>query len=154
MKITVRIRGESLLRQKFAALGTIAQRQIIAEAADAGGRVCEGFAKILAPVDLGTLRASINVTHHATNGPGAEVRVGSMVHYAPYVEFGTGVFAEGGRGRRTPWRYFNPRWNRWVRTIGSIPRPFLRPALIGHKHEIMAAIGRTLKRLIAISVRK
>ena len=51
--------------------------------------MAETYAKDLTPVDTGTLRNSI--THRVeTKGKMIMVIIGSNVHYAPYVEFGTG----------------------------------------------------------------
>lgn len=48
----------------------------------------ESRAKTLCPVDTGRLRSSI--THAVTGGQGGlACRVGSNVHYAPWVELGT-----------------------------------------------------------------
>ena len=61
--------------------------------------VVETDAKRNAPVDTGRMRSSI--THEISK---ARVplwaKVGTNVHYAPYMEFGTGVFAEGDGGSR------------------------------------------------------
>lgn len=83
-------------------------------------------AKKLCPVDLGTLMNSI--THEVEETVG---RVGSNIEYAPYVEFGTGIYAEKGKGRKTPWVYKTIKG--WFFTHGNKPQPYLRPAL--HKNE-------------------
>ena len=48
------------------------------------GAIVEGDAKLRAPVDLGTLRASIQTTVGNES-----VSVGTNVEYAPYQEYGT-----------------------------------------------------------------
>lgn len=53
--------------------------------------------------------------------------IGSPCEYAPYVEFGTGIHAESGQGRKTPWAYQDLNGN-WYWTRGSRPRRHLRPA--------------------------
>lgn len=55
------------------------------------------------------------------------VTIGSNLFYSVYVELGTGIFAEKGNGRKTPWVWkdFNGKWHF---TRGMAPRPFLRPA--------------------------
>ena len=51
------------------------------------------------------------------------------LEYAPYVEFGTGLFAEAGDGRKdVPWHYKDDE-GEWHSTSGQHPKPFLRPAL-------------------------
>ena len=66
------------------------------------GSQAEGYAKDLAPVDTGNLRNSIS---HRVDPDEPAAYVGTDTEYAPYVEFGTGVYAEGGGGRPTPWVY-------------------------------------------------
>ncbi|WP_107839448.1 HK97-gp10 family putative phage morphogenesis protein [Metasolibacillus meyeri] len=79
-----------------------------------------------APRDTGDLIKSIEV-EILNDGLLAIVRVG--VHYAIYVEYGTGIYAEGGKGRKTPWTYYSDELNRWVTTKGMAPQPFWRPAI-------------------------
>lgn len=62
--------------------------------------VVENEAKEQCPVDKGQLRNSI--THEIDNNDGY---VGTNLEYAPYVEFGTGLFSKEGNGRKTPWSY-------------------------------------------------
>jgi hypothetical protein len=56
------------------------------------------------------------------------VTIGSNLFYSIYVELGTGIFAEKGNGRKTPWVWkdFNGKWHF---TRGMKARPFLRPAV-------------------------
>jgi len=56
--------------------------------------VVENNAKKNCPVDTGELRRSI--THEVNGDTGI---VGSNLEYAPYVEYGTGLFTESGNGR-------------------------------------------------------
>ena len=84
--------------------------------------VVENEAKRLCPVDTGDLRNSI--THEVDDGVGI---VGTNKEYAPYVEYGTGIFAVEGNGRDTPWSYQDDKGN-WHTTIGQKPQPFLEPA--------------------------
>lgn len=89
-------------------------------------------------VDTGRLQGSINYRVFD-----AYATVGTVVEYAPYIEFGTGVFAEKGDGRKTPWRYLyqgNKHKRGIVRTRGGKPYPFLRPALDNNKAKIMKII--------------
>lgn len=84
-------------------------------------------------VDIGHLRSSIvkAVDNSKLNGT-----VSTNVEYAPYIEFGTGRFAEGGGGRSTPWRFFSDRYG-WVTTSGHIAYPFMRPALNDNKDKLI-----------------
>ena len=79
-------------------------------------------AKMLQKPRTGNLRASIG---SRVENLRQEAFVGSPVEYAPYVEYGTGIHAEGGGGRKTPWVYQD--WNgNWHYTHGQLPRPFMR----------------------------
>lgn len=89
-------------------------------------------AKALAPVDDGSLKDSIGVDY-MKGGLNAYVRVGA--HYGIYVEFGTGIYAVKGNGRKTPWRYYSKELKRWVTTRGTEAQPYFFPALgVAEKH--------------------
>lgn len=92
--------------------------------------VVEVSAKEKCPVDDGTLRGSIQSWVVGDSG-----YVGTNVEYAPYVEFGTGVFAAKGDGRKTPWSYCDDKGN-WHTTIGQHPQPYLEPALRENEMQI------------------
>jgi HK97 gp10 family phage protein len=95
-------------------------------------------------VDTGRLRASI--THQVR---GNTAIIGTNVQYAPYLEFGTGIYAEGGGGRRTGWFYKyegKKRERRVYFTRGSRPHPFLRPALNDNIKSIKAIYKREYER--------
>ena len=99
-------------------------------------------AKLLAPVDDGNLRDSIE-TELMNDGLTAIVRV--TASYAVYVEFGTGIYAVEGNGRKTPWTYYSTKLGRFVSTEGMKPQPFWFPAIdIGQKYfkKEMRKLGR------------
>ena len=83
------------------------------------GLMAEGYAKKLCPVDTGNLRNSI--THEVVEDENA-VYIGTNNEYAAYVELGTGIYAEGGGGRPTPWVYQDANGN-WHYTHGQKPKP-------------------------------
>lgn len=89
------------------------------------GLTAEEYAKKTVPTQHGRLKNSIT---HAVDGK--NVIIGTNVEYAPYVEFGTGVYAEGGGGRSTPWVYKDETGFHW--TQGMMAKPFLRPAATEH----------------------
>lgn len=60
------------------------------------------------------------------NSEKSEVILGVKEQYAVYVEFGTGIYAENGNGRKTPWIYKNEKTGHVVRTNGQMPRKFMR----------------------------
>lgn len=81
-------------------------------------------------VDTGRLKNSL--THEVVPDE-AMVEVGTNVEYAPYVEYGTGKFADGG-GRQTPWLFQDSKGEFHI-TSGMKPNHFLRDALQDHKQE-------------------
>ena len=94
----------------------------------------ERSAKQKAPKDTGALQRSI--TSEVTEGGGQiEGVVFTPLEYAPYIEYGTGLFAEKG-GRQTAWRYQDDK-GEWHTTSGQRPQPFLHPALEENRTEIL-----------------
>lgn len=105
------------------------------------GLVAEGYAKKLCPVDTGNLRNSI--THVVDEQEPAAI-IGSDNSYAAYVELGTGIYAEGGGGRPTPWVYQDAEGN-WHYTHGQKPHPFLKPAVAEHADKYREIIKNALE---------
>ena len=104
---------------------------------EAMGKCCalvEGEAKKKAPKDTGALRNSIESRVEENAGEIVGI-VYSPLEYAPYVEFGTGLFAESGGRSDVPWHYQDDEGN-WHSTSGQHPQPFLRPALIENREKI------------------
>lgn len=104
----------------------------------------ENDAKKNCPVDTGQLRQSI--THEVEGNTGV---IGTNVEYAPYVEYGTGIYAKDGNGRQTPWSYKDSKGN-WHTTRGQMGanngRGFLEPALLENEEEILNLIEEEIKR--------
>ena len=95
----------------------------------------ERSAKKKAPKDTGALRRSITSKVDGLTGI-----VFTPVEYAPYVEYGTGLFAENGAGRKdVPWNYQDDK-GEWHSTRGQKPQPFMRPALNENRTEIIRII--------------
>jgi HK97 gp10 family phage protein len=98
------------------------------------GKACalvERSAKQKAPKGNGELRRSITSKVEDLEGI-----VFTPLEYAPYVEFGTGLFAENGGRQDVPWNYKDDEGN-WHSTSGMKPQPFMRPALYENKEEIL-----------------
>ena len=91
-------------------------------------------------VDNGDLINSI--THKVQ---GHVLSVGTSVFYAPYVEFGTGKYAENGQGRKTPWKFQDPKTGAVIVTHGSRPYPYLRPAFYENKRQITEIIKKAFR---------
>lgn len=105
------------------------------------GKCCalvERSAKQLAPKDNGDLRRSIS-----SKVEGNEGIVFTPLEYAPYVEFGTGLFAEEGGRTDVPWNYQDDQGN-WHSTSGQKPQPFMRPALDQNRTMIMNILAEGL----------
>lgn len=128
---------------------------------EALGNICalvERSAKQKAPKGTGELRRSI--TSKVT---GLEGIVYTPLEYAPYVEYGTGLFAENGNGRsEVPWVYVEGESNGTRSkktytvaeaeatvaflqskgldaklTYGEKPQPYMRPALYENREQIL-----------------
>ena len=95
----------------------------------------ERSAKMKAPKDTGALRRSITSKVDGLTGI-----VFTPLQYSPYVEYGTGLFAENGAGRKdVPWNYQDDK-GEWHSTRGQKPQPFMRPALNENRTEIIRII--------------
>ncbi len=95
------------------------------------GQVAEGYAVEECPKDIGTLANSIS---HKVSQSEHCVEYGTNLEYGIYQEFGTGIYAEEGNGRKTPWAYVDADGQRhW--THGNKPHPFIRPAIYDHTKE-------------------
>ena len=110
-----------------------ATEQQILKALEECGMTAERYAKENltdnGSVNTGNLRNSM--TYQTKK---REVLIGSAVEYAPYVELGTGIYAESGGGRQTPWVYVDENGVGHY-THGAKPKPYLRPAIKDHIDE-------------------
>lgn len=109
------------------------------------GRACalvERSAKEKAPKDTGALRRSITSEITNENGNLTGV-VFTPLEYAPYVEYGTGLFAEKGGRKDVPWVYQDDK-GEWHSTSGQKSQPFMRPALNENREEIIRIIKEAL----------
>lgn len=104
----------------------------------------EADAKRKAPVITGNLRSSIQSVVTADSG---EIvgEVGTPLIYGNYVEFGTGLYAAKGNGRKqVPW-YYEDAKGKGHFTKGQKPKPFLHPSLEKNKHKIIDNFKGALK---------
>ena len=115
-------------------LEKLADTTNVEDALDKACAKVEASAKKKAPKDSGELRRSI--TSKVENNEGV---VYTPLFYAPYVEYGTGLFAESGGRTDVPWNYQDDKGN-WHSTSGMKPQPFMRPALYENKEEILRII--------------
>ena len=102
----------------------------------------EREAKIKAPKVDGDLRRSITSRIEGTEGI-----VYSPLEYAPYVEYGTGLFSEHPKGGRkdVPWVYQDEKTKEFIRTYGQHAQPYLHPALDENREEILRILREGMK---------
>jgi HK97 gp10 family phage protein len=132
-------------------IDTVLQRiENIADTApikQAMGKCCalvERTAKQTAPKGNGELRNSIQ-SEVKDDGFNVLGEVYTPLEYAPYIEYGTGLFAEEGNGRKdVPWHYQDEQGN-WHSTSGQPPKPFLRPALADNREKIINILKESVK---------
>lgn len=100
----------------------------------------EREAKMKAPRGSGDLARSIT-SKVETTGEEVVGTVFTPLFYAPYVEYGTGLFAEDGNGRKdVPWHYQDDA-GEWHTTSGQHPQPFMRPALDENREQILRILS-------------
>lgn len=120
------------------ALDALGDEQKIEEALKKACLIVERSAKQKAPKGNGELRRSI-ASKIETDGETLKGAVYTPLLYAPYVEYGTGLFAEEGGRKDVPWSYQDDE-GVWHSTSGMQPHPFLRPALEESRAEILRII--------------
>ena len=85
--------------------------------------------------------AMINSMTHQVEGD--TCYVGTNNEYAIYHEYGTGIYADGGKGRKTPWM-FQDKHGEWHWTHGIKPIHFLKNAIMNHAEEYKKIIQQHL----------
>ena len=110
------------------------------------GKACalvEKEAKLNAPKDTGALRRSIS-SKVEVDGKEVIGTVFTPLEYAPYIEYGTGLFAESGGRKDVPWHYQDDK-GEWHSTNGIHPCPFMRSALLDNRNRIKNILMRGIK---------
>jgi phage gpG-like protein len=137
-----------VLKDNCAAVRLAVSGKLLMGSAKAGGHVIEGHAKVNASrgrpglnIQTGALVGSINVVPSKETRTYAEVETGPSVEYARIHEFGGVIvpkkakalswIGEGGK------RIF-------ARAVHIPARPYLRPAVDEHKHEIGEAVEKDI----------
>lgn len=103
----------------------------------------ERAAKEKAPKDTGELRRSIT-SRVELDGDDIRGIVYTPLEYAPYIEYGTGIFAEEKGRSDVPWHYQDDEGN-WHSTSGMNPQPYLRPALNENREEVLRILKGVFK---------
>lgn len=95
-----------------------------------------------APKQDGILRSSITSKVDGLTGV-----VYTPLEYAPYVEYGTGLYATGtGGGRKdVPWVYRDEKTGNFYSTVGQHPQPYMRPALDNNREKIIKLLQEAMK---------
>lgn len=75
-----------------------------------------------------------------------EAVIGSNYQNAIWEEFGTGVYAAKGDGRKTPWKYQDAEGN-WHKTIGKKPRHIFQKAYYSLKNKLRTSLQERMKGL-------
>lgn len=133
MKLTVELKGLDKL------IDEVVDEQELSQALGRACALVERAAKEKAPKDTGELRRSI--TSEIRDNQGV---VYTTLEYAPYVEYGTGLFAENGGRTDVPWCYQDDK-GEWHSTSGMKPQPFMRPALDENRERIIEIIRGAIK---------
>lgn len=134
------------VRNMDGVLAAIEQLGDTTEVQQALGKACaivERAAKEKAPKDTGELRRSIT-SKVEKNGDKLEGVVFTPLEYAPYVEYGTGLFAEKGGRKDVPWCYKDDQ-GEWHTTSGQHPQPFMRPALNENREKVLRTLKEALR---------
>lgn len=133
MKLTVEIKGLDKLADN------IIDEQALSQALGKACALVERAAKEKAPKDTGELRRSITSEVRGNEGV-----IYTTLEYAPYVEYGTGLFAENGGRKDVPWCYQDDE-GKWHTTSGMKPQPFMRPAFDENREQIIEIIKGAIK---------
>lgn len=126
------------LNEVLDSLEELADADRVTEALKKACMVVEAAAKQNAPKGNGELRRSITSKVEEQEGELVGV-VFTPLEYAPYVEYGTGLFAEEQGRQDVPWHYQDDE-GVWHSTSGMKPHPYMRPALEDNREEILRII--------------
>ena len=162
------LRGADRLIAKCRKLSSKQVDDIVLKAVrNASKRVIQADAKKLAPVNNGELRNSIKTRVKVENGK-AIGEVFTNLHYAPYVEFGTGPKGQASHSgispevsvsyRSSPWYvhedqidvgpYHFQKIGEFYKMYGQPAQPFLYPALRDNKERVTKNISNYVIRKI------
>ena len=110
---------------------------------EVGGEV-EAQTKRNTKVDTGKTKGS---WEHVVNTKKMEVQIGSRYINALWEEFGTGIYALNGDGRKTKWVYKSPKDGKFHATVGKKPRRALYHAYESKRDLIIREARRRFKEL-------
>jgi HK97 gp10 family phage protein len=161
MADNVEIEGMDNLIKKLEALGGTVL-SIRKEMVQNMGDVADMMAR-KAPTDTEKLKPNIQVKDDSTDTEllvKAGIFAESAINYAIYQEYGTGIYAENGQGRQTPWLWqvksqkwadiFGIEVGQSVLWHGNQPHPFIRPAWDENKDKIEEKLRTALLKQIEV----
>jgi len=121
------IKGMNKLLKQLKDLGVEGEKRI-AQTTEANAKAISAHAHDLAPNKTGRLQGSISAS------PISKTlwKIGTILHYAPYVEFGTGTYVFYGQTGEleeamTPPHLFK---GKGIREVNLYPQPYLYPAFV------------------------
>ena len=115
----------------MARLNKMSDEAALKKSLETAALLVERSAREKAPKDTGALRRSIR-----SKVEGLEGIIYTPLEYAPYIEYGTGLFAEGNGRKDVPWNYQDDK-GKWHSTSGLKPQPFMRPSLDENRQKIL-----------------
>lgn len=115
----------------IARLDKMSDEAALKKSLETAALLVERSAREKAQKDTGALRRSIR-----SKVEGLEGIIYTPLEYAPYIEYGTGLFAEGNGRKDVPWNYQDDKGN-WHSTSGLKPQPFMRPSLDENRQKIL-----------------
>lgn len=160
--------GADRLIAKFRKLSDVTQRDIVSKAVHHVAKtIVQADAKRLAPGNNGELRNSIK-TRVKMDGDKAIAEVYTNLHYAPYVEFGTGPKGQASHSgispevsvsyRSSPWYVHEDQINvgpyhfqkigEFYKMYGQPAQPYLYPALRDNQERVSKNISNYVRRKI------
>ena len=110
---------------------------------EVGGEV-EAQTKRNTKVDTGKTKGS---WEHIVDTDKMEAQIGSRYQNALWEEFGTGIYALNGDGRKTKWVYKSPKDGKFYTTVGKKPRRALYRAYESKKNAIIREAKRRFGKL-------
>lgn len=135
----IKIEGTEILVEK---LDKLANSEKIRNAMGLACALVEAESKKKAPKGTGELRRSI-ASRVEESGGNIQGVVYTPLEYAPYVEYGTGIYAESNGRSDVPWSY-KDEFGEWHSTFGNKPQPYLRPALDENREQITSLLAEGL----------
>lgn len=142
--------GLDSLQKKLQKLHDLKVDQIVGRAS----KYLADQTRITAPVDKGTLKASITFKVEST-AKGVIGKIFTPLEYAPYVEFGTGPTGQENHAGISPkvnprysptgWSYYDPVLKKWIYTKGQKAQPFMYTTFKKNKKKIKEYIANGIK---------